>query len=202
MNQRASVICRIDDLIRNRKEKDYNPLNTDRELVASAISNGILKAFNIEGGDMADTIVIQKTDFDRLMKASQLGDKLINGLHVAGNIADKSDEQINQIIAERNNDAFDRARKDGYNDGRTQVITSVSSRVGLPTVATTEDALVAGINGLIEEANSSNGQNGSQTVEPPEIITLKDGSKWQRNGLTFESNKLTGNYKQLPRVHH
>jgi len=181
----------------NRRDKDYNPLNTDRELVANAISSGILKAFNIEGGSVSDTLVIQKSDFDRLMKASQLGDKLINGLHVTGNIADKTDEQINQIIAERNNDALDTVRKDGYNDGRTHTLATVSERLGLPTVATTEDELITGINGLIEEANSSGGQNGSQNIEPPTIIVLNDGTKWERNGLIFENNKMTGNYKKI-----
>lgn len=61
-----------------------------------------LRVFKIivKGGQttMPETQVVNTSDWNRLLKASRLGDRLINGLGVAGNIADKSEQQIDELI--------------------------------------------------------------------------------------------------------
>lgn len=100
-----------------------------------------LRVFKIKkkGGDMS-TITVNKSDWDRLMKASQLGDRLTVGLGGAleksgdalykGNIADKSEQQIDQMIAQVKSErdakkscesgkakAIEDAKKEGYIEG-------------------------------------------------------------------------------------
>lgn len=46
------------------------------------------------GGNMPETITVNKSDWDRLRTASEKGDKLINDLELSGNIADKSNQEL------------------------------------------------------------------------------------------------------------
>lgn len=78
-----------------------------------------------QGGNMADTMTVNRSDWDRLFKASSLGDRLINGLSkkdlYKGNIADKSEAQIDQMIIEHSDSALDLRYKNGVSDGKAQV---------------------------------------------------------------------------------
>ena len=186
----------------NRKPKDYEPLNTNRELVANAITNGLLKAFNITGEpSMPELIQVEKKDWERVRKASELGDKLIQGLGTSdlfkGNIADKSDEQINEMISQRSEASIDTVKKGEYNKGKLEAIVSSSRQLSLPASITTVDQFVNAIKALIDEANSDDGQNGSVSIEPPKEILLKDGTRWVRNGLQYKNGQLKGNYQEI-----
>jgi len=103
----------------NRKPKDFDVLNQNRELAVKGIVSGILRAFNMEG-TMPDTMTVERKDWDRLFKASQLGDKLINGLGsgdlYSGNIADKTELDIQKMI-DKHNDA---ALENKFNEGKSQ----------------------------------------------------------------------------------
>jgi hypothetical protein len=70
---------------------------------------------NYKEGDMAETITVNKADWDRLFKASVLGDRLINGMGESGNIADKSESKIDEL-ARKPSEEYQR----GFNDGKAQ----------------------------------------------------------------------------------
>lgn len=87
----------------------------------------------IAGVPMPETIVVEKKDWDRLFRASQLGDLLINKIGMTGNIADKSEIEMNAlavtIINERDarksceeskEAAIKKAREEGYAQGLAQ----------------------------------------------------------------------------------
>jgi N-acetylmuramoyl-L-alanine amidase CwlA len=63
------------------------------------------------GGEMPEkTITVNQSDWDRLLKASTLGDKLISGLGEKGNIADKNEGEVERLVNE-----FNRTKQDKQN---------------------------------------------------------------------------------------
>lgn len=105
-----------------------------------------------QGGGMPETITVNKSDWDRLMKASQLGDRLIQGLGESGNIADKDQVFIDNMISkwkqietDKNNAQSDLAKvpqqlidaeKKGYDKGFIDGVASVPTPP--PTPPSTE----------------------------------------------------------------
>lgn len=59
-----------------------------------------LRVFEVKESVMADMITVERKDWDRLLKGNQLGDRLIGGISQPGNIADKSENDIDRIIKE------------------------------------------------------------------------------------------------------
>ncbi len=97
------------------------------------LSLRIFKIIKKGNQPMPETITVNKSDWERVLKASQQGDKLIQGLGYTGNIADKSDADIKSMIdrdVQQKNDLqssrseilkfpaiLEKAKTDSYNAG-------------------------------------------------------------------------------------
>lgn len=169
-----------------RKPKDYEPLHTNRQLVAQAIGNGILKAFNIEGeptmpGDEYETIVGKSAQRDKLVAEFdyQIGTA-------------KDDELLTAVKK-----TIDLARKSGIDEGKLREVIIIRDALGLPSSVNDSDGLIAAIKGLIQQGNSGGDQNSSSTADLPKTYKLKDGSSWSRNGLQISTTgEVVANYDE------
>lgn len=110
---------------------------------------GLVKKYM--GATMPDeTLTVKKSDWDRLLKASRLGDRLIQGLGYEGNIADKDENQIDLMVSantqlkadvKNKQDELDKvpakldaAKQAGYQDGfKDGQATSPSNPTPMPT---------------------------------------------------------------------
>jgi hypothetical protein len=143
---------------------DHEKVSSRYNAYGNILSFRVFKVIIKEGENiMAETMTVNKSDWDRLYKASQLGDKLINGLGSSdlykGNIADKSEDQIKEMLAAHD----DNALQDKYLKGKSAAEGSV---VEVTVEGKTAEEIVKDLNVSL---------NGLKTIE---II----------NGVTVEKN--------------
>lgn len=135
----------------------------------------------MEAAPMPETITVNKSDWDRLLKASKLGDRLINGLDVAGNIADKDESQIDLLINKWKQIETDK------NNAQSQLALVPQKLL---------DAEKKGYDkGFVD------GKNSVPSTNPPQPSYPIDMTKYEQNGLTIEvtegNTKKIINYKKV-----
>lgn len=149
--------------------------------------------YKAEGATMPETMVIEVKDYIRLRRASEYGDKLINGLSsddlYKGNIADKSEDDIKKMIDQHNDDHIASRVSDGRTKQKLQTIKDISKELGLPDSINDTSGLVSAIKTLIEQSNNDHGQDGSNSGG---LLVPVDMSEWDANGLVIEQLTETG----------
>jgi N-acetylmuramoyl-L-alanine amidase CwlA len=154
------------------------------------------------GGSMAD-MTISVSDFERLRKASERGDKVLKESGVLNkNIADATDQEITEVIAKVKKTADDltnitthyEAQKDFVKRLMTNSM-ALSELLGLGTNGNPDQIYLA-VKALKDQSNQTPTQPGTPDTSLPETKTV-NGRAWGLNGLTIDSEgKMVGNYKR------
>lgn len=89
------------------------------------------------------------------------------------------------------------AQKTGYSKGKFDLMSLVTREFGLPSDTDTPEKLIDGLKNLINQSNNGSGQNSTTVIDLPKSVTLKDGSRWNRNGVQLDTTgKAVANYEE------
>lgn len=89
-------------------------------------------------------------------------------------------------------------KKSEYTKGKSDLIASVTQALQLPEDTKTEAQLLERIQGLIDQSNSDDGQNGSHPMSPPKLLKLADGDVVKRNGVKWlPGGELEASYQEI-----
>jgi hypothetical protein len=143
---------------------------------------------NYKGDDMSETMIIEVKDYNRLRKASELGDKLINGLSsddlYKGNIADKSEDDIKKMIDKHDDEEITSRVSDARTSQKLETIKAISKELGLPDSISNTSDLIRDIKALIDGQSNDDDQPGSGE---PLLPTIPKG--FELESITYKVKK-------------
>lgn len=157
-----------------------------------------LRVYKVQSnpGTMPETMQVLKKDWERLFKASTLGDRLINGLGLSGNIADRTDKQIDDLIANYKKMQTDLATEKDRNKGIQneygefvrEIVAKLKPNDRLPDITDRHYAIQ-----LVEELVTSESNLQSSLKQKEDELDQKEKS-WQA-----ERDELKTSVSQLER---
>ncbi len=136
---------------------------------------------------MPDTMTVNTSDWNRLLKGSQLGDRLMNGLGVTGNIADKAQSDIDAMIAVNKQLQTDKTNAQTDAANKQKQLDQVPAQV--------QTAHDKGFSEGVASVPSNPSTQPTQTTAPVDM------GNYEENGLSIETTvgnkKYITNYKKV-----
>jgi N-acetylmuramoyl-L-alanine amidase CwlA len=148
------------------------------------------------GGTVPDTMQILVSDFERLRKASERGDRILReGELLTKNIADASDQEIAEVVTKVKKTAADLIGERDFSKRLLTNFMALANLLGLPTNAN-PDQIYEATKALKDQSNQPPVPPSTPEGSLPETLTI-NGRQWELNGVSVSENKLHGNYKRL-----
>lgn len=148
------------------------------------------------GGTVSDTMEIKISDFERLRKASERGDRVLReGQLLTKNIADASDQEIADVITKVKKTASDLVGERDFTKRLLTNFMALANVLELPTNAN-PDQIYEAVKVLKDQSNQTPTEPSIPVETVPETKVV-NGRTWALNGLTIDSDgKIVGNYKR------
>jgi type II secretory pathway component PulM len=194
----------------NRKPNDYDPLNTDRDVVVMGIVIGIRKALGIDTGEImanmytmpsgkqvdlgnAESMKVVANVYDEVINQQlyvKKVDAVIEEARAVKAAVDEKNRELEQL--KKDHEAAMLEQESAVSAGtRAEIIAAVASGVSVTPVDGTVTGLISAIKERIAQSIPPGSENGGGTTTLPTV----DGQKWAENGLTVEVTE--GNIKKI-----
>lgn len=148
------------------------------------------------GGTVPDTMEIKISDFERLRRASERGDRILReGELLTKNIADASDQEIAEVVTKVKKTASDLVGERDFSKRLLTNFMALANLLELPTNAN-PDQIYEAVKLLKDQPNQPQPQPGTPEGSLPETLEI-NARKWELNGVTVSDGKLHGNYKRI-----